>query len=397
MAITIVQDIQDQNGGLTWIAAYAQNIIIWKDDTAPNDTLYGEVEVDVVGGGDATIITKLVPNSDNEIVYDLSEVLMSYLQKIQDPNNYDDILNREDLNLYVNLEVTLRTYSSTQMQSESAYPISLYVTRGVMQINPDYADYAANPYTQYYQMAEGRYVALALLPDRTLPDENQRIVIWKGYPQDVALLCDVTIATGGNHKSVEVNGMTSGISGTYAKKLFHLYLQNGDGTLPAYITGGILEITIEDRPAVCTIDYEIRDECGVYMKWLNHKGGYSYWLFSPAYTIGESTSAVDEMPMEVTTQAAIGNQMPTAYQGAKTQTIRATGLSEWQLEHVQEMAKSLYVVQYLGEHNTSFTTYDKMWQRMHIASSSVTLVDTKKKIYNVAFNLVLPQLNYPRQ
>lgn len=395
MAIDIVQDIQDQSGGLNWIAAYAQNIIIWKDDTAPYDTLYGEIEVDVVGGGDATIISKLTPNADNEIVYDLSEVLMSYLEKIEDTNNYDDSsLNKEDILLYEKVVVTLRTYSSTEMQSESDYPISLYVTRGVMQINPLYADYAANPYTQYYQMAEGRYVALALLPDRTLPDENQRMVIWKGYPQTVSLLCDVTILTEGDSKLVSINATGTN---TAAKKLFHLYLQNGDGTLPAYITGGSLEITIEDRPTACTIDYEIKDECGVYMKWLNHKGGYSYWLFSPAYTIGENTSAVDEMPMEVTTMAAIGNQMPTAYQGAKVQTIRATGLSQWQMEHVQEMAKSLYVVQYLGEHNTAFTTYDKMWQRMHVASSSVTIADTKKKTYNVAFNLVLPQLNYPRQ
>jgi hypothetical protein len=133
------------------------------------------------------------------------------------------------------------------------------------------------------------------------------------------------------------------------------------------------------------------------MKWLNHKGGYSYWLFSPAYIIGESTTASDVSPIQVTNMAAIGNQMPTAYTGAQTQTIRATGLEEWQMQHVQEMCKSLYVVMYLGEKDVGFTTYDRMWQRMHVQSSTVTLVDTKKKRYNIAITLVLPDLNYPVQ
>jgi len=391
--VTYTQDLT--GSGTTWVALHAQNILKWYDYDDPTAVEWGELKVE---DGDANIVTlsRIAPRiSDSNLKVNISEVLLSMMNDITDASDYSSVVYPES-GLYDLFYLTPKVFTSGAL-TEAVSSNLVFACRGVMQLNPRWkADVIeANPFSAIYKFLAGASGALCLLSDGEAITDNQRLVYFIGYPLDFTMISSLA---GGGGYLYSINGVSIG-------RMNHLNrITIGDGdSESAFVNNSYavadgdkidLAITAGGLGFTHTLELDVVDRCGVYLRWLNYKGGYSYWLFSRVYQEAESVKINDLVTVDLDDMGGSANIRPTGYDGTKSIALLASGVNDWQMLHIQEVVKSIDVKMYLQPQGTANPDPDESWERMYIESSQITLVDTKKKIFNVRLSFTRNRQNY---
>lgn len=137
---------------------------------------------------------------------------------------------------------------------------------------------------------------------------------------------------------------------------------------------------------------KVESECGVYIKWLNSKGSYSYWLFAPIYksnitprTIDDFQGNYDNLQNLIATSHIIGKT-------ANNTLIINSKFENSDAENLQDLIYSPAVWMYA--HQTPFIqVIDKFdWIGIKVNDSSFS-VDNKTSKNKLALTITLPEIN----
>lgn len=233
---------------------------------------------------------------------------------------------------------------------------------------------------------------------------SQKLKIFKGYPLDITLI-DNPI---NNQYSVSINnnsGITQSTTGgsiTADDNIFikRFIISDGENlhnvftSIPNF-TNGQLNLIFDTEASTYssrhTASIELVDECGVYLKWFNPQGGWSYWLFHKNSKITNESKSLgkiirdDALSFE-TSEHVIGTESIGKI------AVGATNLSKEYLEQLLTIANSPCV--YLYTKPKGSLAYDDVpcWYKL---SSIINFKYTKKPnavINNISFEFFLPQL-----
>jgi len=116
-------------------------------------------------------------------------------------------------------------------------------------------------------------------------DNIKNLTYFEGYPFDIPIYSN-------NFREITISNMLSGQSITFQllKGVSRIFLSNGENdnngfenTMPLALGNNILKISYDGGEAMVQVNKKpVR--CGVYLKFFNEEGAWSYWLFEGLYT-----------------------------------------------------------------------------------------------------------------
>ena len=228
-----------------------------------------------------------------------------------------------------------------------------------------------------------------------LPDAANTTYLkyWEGYPFDVSLYSkqDTLIITNSTNLAQE----DFSLSADGATRLFFadgrtdetledlLPLVNGYNRLKlqrATDASADAKFILLDKAAACP---------GIYLKWLNAQGGYSYWLFENTYAVDRSAKSIGELDRDfenLENSFARTTQMGREVQD--TLKIVAELLTDAQRNIVQNLLESPKVYLFTGA-PYSRSDYHS-WIEVSVKTTSARIRNPREALTNFAFDIELP-------
>jgi len=236
---------------------------------------------------------------------------------------------------------------------------------------------------------------LLLLPFKKDTTQEYYLKYWQGYPFDISIYNSAGIFATFN--SIKVNNETNGLSQSFssARNITRLIFSDGrsdetlETVLPLAEGTNKLKFTYSTKSTRALIE-KIPFKNGIYLKWLNALGGYSYWLFEDTYAIDRTTKYNGEIDSDT---ANIENSFNRTLQIGKTSQdslkIVAELLTEDERRIVEGILDSPKIYLFTGK-PFSQNGY-RNWTEVTLKTGSVRLKNFKQPLTNFSFDIELPQ------
>lgn len=248
---------------------------------------------------------------------------------------------------------------------------------------------AAQQYTDYRPIvATDLQVLTPTLPQAA---NHWYIKYWEGYPFDVCLYNTTPAVTLKNttnlqEQSFEMNGACS-----------RLFFSDGrtDVTLedfiPLSVGENLLRLTRTNDADFYTLTVDKTTHCsGVYLKWINNQGGYSYWLFEDTYATDRTVKDLGELDADFSNLAdSFGRTTQIGRKSQDTLKLVAELLTPPQRNIVQNLLESPKVYLFTG---TPFgrSNYHN-WVEVSVKTNSARIKNPRQELTNFAIDIELPE------
>ena len=235
----------------------------------------------------ATNTTKIVVNSTieiNGVTYELTPNLngifrFNFLQvakAINNLNNFKDEIEPDITTSYI--------YNDSSLFKELTAEIKI--------IFSDTTEETQTNVYSFFKSVEQIIRQKATRDNRLFPlvinaNKVSQLTYFEGYPYDIPFYSDadreIKILNKNTQHEITVN-VTKGVNRLFVSDgKTNLSLEN---ILALYVGFNELEFKIDNDIAFTVILKKVDAKCGVFIKWFNQAGGYSYWLF-PNHTKAE--------------------------------------------------------------------------------------------------------------
>lgn len=244
----------------------------------------------------------------------------------------------------------------------------------------------------YNRFTRSDYFVLS--PLKAKSTQHYYLKYWPGYPFDISLYMPSTLTfylkneTNLLRASLPVKGRVARVvlsDGRTDESLDDLLpLVEGHNQL-RYMSGSSNKTT--DK----FISLEKMPYCeGVYLKWLNKYGGYSYWLFENTFSVDRSTKYTGELDRDF---ANVENMYARATQIGKesqdSMKIIADLLTEDDRRIVEGIMDSPKIYLFTGK---PFAQNDnRSWIEVTLKTTSARIKNARQKLTNFSFDIELPQ------
>jgi hypothetical protein len=227
------------------------------------------------------------------------------------------------------------------------------------------------------------------------PKENSLIEwylkYWQGYPFDISLYTPfdarlelkIENETNRHNQSFKPNGLVSRLlfcDGRTDETL--------DSVLP--LTEGVNKLKFDLRSPRWVIIEKLPYRCGVYLKWFNAFGGYSYWLFENTFSVDRNSKDLGSIDAN---NANIENSFgPTISLGRESQdTIKIITelLNRNESRIVEGLLESPKIYMFTGKPFAINNTRD--WIEVSLRTTATRVRNPKEALTNFAFDILLPQ------
>ena len=328
----------------------------------------------------------LLPDPDGRFFFNFRP----YVAALVNTRNFDDTTDA-DLNVsnpssfvydftsgtYLELEVAISITTGNNTVDSATYNLSWIA--GVEQIN-DYHNFSKT----------GTYL---LSPFRKLSGNSYYLKYWQGYPFDIALYTpgnSLMFANQTNLLSVNLEMTGHGD---------RLFFSDGrtDETLEDLLplVEGLNKIRMIHGPHPSPSDKFIYlDKMpytgGVYLKWLNSYGGYSYWLFEDTYTIDRSTKQLGEIDRELyNLEDTITRTYQLGKESQDSMRLIAELLNDDERRVVEGILDSPKIYLFTGQPYARSSRKD--WVEVSLKTTGARLKNAKQPLTNFTFDIELPQ------
>lgn len=216
---------------------------------------------------------------------------------------------------------------------------------------------------------------------------------WQGYPFDIPFFANVTGLTVKNETNLLQQEFPS--LGAYGTRLF---VSDGrtdeslEDLLPLAVGYNRLRIMRDEEESDADpfiLLEKMPYKCGVYLKWLNALGGYSYWLFEDTYSIDRATKSLGELDRD--------NDNPTETFARTTQigkesvdTLKVVAelLTENESRIVQGILDSPKIYLFTGQPYAQ-SSY-RHWVEVTLKTTSARIKNPREPLTNFTFDIELP-------
>lgn len=235
---------------------------------------------------------------------------------------------------------------------------------------------------------------LLLSPFRKDTTQEYYFKYWQGYPFDISIynLTGIFTLFNGLKVTNETNGLSK--SFTLGANVTRLIFSDGrtDETLETILPfaegTNKLKLTYSTKSKLAVVE-KIPYKSGVYLKWLNAMGGYSYWLFEDTFAIDRATKYNGEIDSDT---ANLENSFNRTLQTGKTSQdsikIVAELLTEDERRIVEGILDSPKIYLFTGK-PFSQNIY-RSWTEVTLKTGSARLKNFKQPLTNFSFDIELP-------
>lgn len=244
-------------------------------------------------------------------------------------------------------------------------------------------------YTNTYSRQE-LYVLTPYLTDTA---NTYALKYWQGYPFDFTVFCPAL--------TIRLKNMDNLLAHTFdaEEKMSRIVLSDGrtDETLEELLPLATGSNTIRLSPQgqeTETDKFLLMDKVpftgGVYLKWFNALGGYSYWLFENTYATDRSTKQLGEADRDFANVEA--TQARTAQLGKSSQDtmkILAEMLQPHERDVVAGLLDSPKIYLYTGK---PFSRAEPgSWVEVSLKTTGARLKNARQPLTSFAFDIELPE------
>lgn len=359
-----------------WLFSNDNLILEFNDDTArtPVRATFSFLDVNET----------LYPRPDGVFWVDLKEHIQTQL------SNYDDDvditnLNSSDINsmvfdwsrVYFGDQITIEiTFDNEEIEQTTLTPNVLLGFEDILD----------------YKSGETMESLPSLILNELKPNTSNRyhLKYWEGYPFTFSY--SKTLPTPDTDQTITnlTNGVTSDEI-TLPHDVNKIAISNGDTnvTLETYLplSLGLNELQFNDF--ILEI-YKIDSQCGVYLKWLNHKGDYSYWLFNSQTQISNATKSKGSVFNDYSSkQNTVSQYKSLGRTSNRKQSISASNLTDLDMNILKSITDSPKVYLFTGERFTKNTFND--WVEVQISAKSTIELDYNDQVPDLNLTLELPK------
>jgi hypothetical protein len=355
--------------------AYNDSYLVFESDLV--DNFKAEIEIALLGGEIFTVY----PEAGGEYVFNLLDIVKGLI-------NADGFRNPDDTYPvgwleafpygYLSLPVVIRTYNTTTNDTTS--PTYTFI-RGVKQIDEVIH---SNPFQLLHRNTNG---------------VDYNLTYFEGYPFsfEIARVDALDTVLFRNLNSSDVTAAVATVTTNTQRIWVDKGTENWTTTsyLPLTDTLNRLEIDVALVPAagstVTNLNLKkIPSKCGVYLRWFNHAGGYSYFLFDEFYRDQIKSRELGSISSNTFLNAPnhVAPSLSTGYSGRRTLTLRAT-VDANEAEHLRDLFTTPSVQMY-----NAFEAF----QDANFIDVKVTTgysYSNKKRLNEVKFTIELPELITP--
>lgn len=322
---------------------------------------------------------EITPDTSNVFRFNFKEAVSTFVKQ----NRFaDDIIPDEDIEADTTLKYSYEvTYTITFSDDSEENTNQTYVfLRSVEQI--------AN-------------VSSRLLTEQQVLTPTD-LTFFNGYPFDVAHYSDgnLTAINTGTGFSIELTSATGTTDRIFFSRggvvigeasSFKTRVEADGGTyetnscFTAIATGliniGYNNITLIDSTTI-TLDILLKDICdGVYLKWANKKGGFSYWLFNPIYKDKLTIKTIDVFNTDFDSiDETYTTELVTKRQPTFTKDLVYNNLTASQMSQIEDILDSPRIEMYNGDKGDSQSV--SSWQTVTVKSASQIIKNTKHSLIN---------------
>lgn len=131
----------------------------------------------------------------------------------------------------------------------------------------------------------------------------------------------------------------------------------------------------------------IDNNCGVYLKWANPEGNFSYWLFSKVFQETISSNAINVYNTDFENLSSTNTTaLTTGKESGITIKLNYKNLSEKEVIQVTSLLTAPRVWLYNGEKNDKL--FDSSWQTVIVKNGQFLVTNTKKNTQNISLEIV---------
>jgi hypothetical protein len=221
------------------------------------------------------------------------------------------------------------------------------------------------------------------------------IKYWDGYPFDIGLTLDrntttdtITILNNTNAIETPVINVTNNV--------YRLVISDGDTTqsLEDYLPldvgyNELLVNTVSNLDTIFLDFYKESAGCGVYIKWLNEYGGYSYWLFNEFYKVDKLTKSLGSINNDFyNLNDTLSQSKQLGKDSANTWTILSDSLNDNEINIAQGILTSPKVYLFTGVRFAQNNFND--WLEVNVKTSSATIKQPRKDRNDIKLSIELP-------
>lgn len=344
----------------------------------------------IIGGLSFTVVP-----FNNTFTFNFKEVIKNQINtnRFEDTRtpNFDvqqqasDAINiYNDTSLARRLFVTIKIQSATQSESVQ---VSYTFLRGVQQLY------------ELRKIQSGTSNLRIMLPTNNFVDHN--VTYFEGYPFDFGIF-----GIGFNQQYYFRNITTNQVSPIYINTgleiitnppVKRVFLSDGandstfDDAITLSSTLNRLELYVQGQFKANINIKRVESSCGVYLKWVNSKGAYSYWKFDSVYkstitprSLGEFNGSYDNLPNIKAVNYQIGN--------TATQTMSVQSNYDMEdADYLSDLGISPAVWMYV--HHSPFNKqgqYDFIGVKVN--DIAFTAIDTKNTKNKMALTITMPEI-----
>ncbi|KGO91740.1 hypothetical protein [Flavobacterium subsaxonicum] len=243
----------------------------------------------------------------------------------------------------------------------------------------------------------------ALAPFKQNTTNSYYLKYWQGYPFDVTLYVPKT-------GPLQVKNLTTLFSMNFShtgqvKRLFFsdgrtdetlediLPMQEGFNNLQLKQTiplsaNDTIDIDTANNTIYLTLQ-KVPYQCGVYLKWFNALGGYSYWLFEDTYSIDRSTKQLGELDFDnANIEDTLGRTLQIGKESQDTFKIIAELLTPDERTIVEGLLDSPKVYLFTGKPYARNAAQD--WVEVTLKTTQARIKNPRQQLTNFTFDVELP-------
>lgn len=135
--------------------------------------------------------------------------------------------------------------------------------------------------------------------------------------------------------------------------------------------------------------HKVPHQCGVYLKWLNALGGYSYWLFENTYSIDRSTKQLGELDNDnANLEDTFGRTLQIGKESQDTLKIVAEMLTPQERTVVEGILDSPKIYLFTGKPFSR--NNNRSWVEVTLKTTSARLKNPRQPLTTFTFDVELP-------
>lgn len=250
---------------------------------------------------------------------------------------------------------------------------------------------------------------------------NNNITVFKGYPFDFSIYSNSSIGLTNLNTGVFVfdGGVSTGVNRVFLSRgrlLLDELDQETEFVNRVLGDGGTLvdnSCVIYDLEPILRTGYndlqinlgaftpkqlkvKLIDPCsGVYLKWFNEKGSWSYWLFNSIYKDRINSKVIDVYNTDFSSvEETYHASLITGKEAKNTIDLQYKGLDDYEFEQVKDILTSPRVELFIGNINDNYALtvanggadYSKAWMSVRVLDGSLTK-NTKIGLHNIAISI----------